>query len=69
LSKVNNINQKDFPANTTFISNGTINVDLWNNALEGLITIVFYANDTSGNIGSASVLITKKIPSKAIILG
>ncbi len=45
--------------NTTFVANGTINQGLWNNALDGLIILTFYANDTAGNLNSTSVTIIK----------
>jgi len=46
--------------NITFIElTGPINQSAWNNLEEGAITITFYANDTTGNIGHADVTIYK----------
>ena len=46
--------------NITFIGlTGTINQTEWNKFGEGAITITFYANDTTGNIGHADVTIYK----------
>jgi len=46
--------------NITFIGlTGTINQTEWNKFGEGAITITFYANDTTGNIGHADVTINK----------
>lgn len=45
--------------NYTFTSNESINTNAWNNALDGLISITFYANDTLGNEDSASVSVYK----------
>jgi len=40
---------------------GTINFDDWNAMSNGSVTITFYANDTVGNVGIASVSIYKDI--------
>ncbi|MFX1352980.1 MAG: hypothetical protein ACFFGP_03370 [Promethearchaeota archaeon] len=40
---------------------GTINFDDWNAMANGTVTIIFYANDTVGNVGIASVSIYKDI--------
>ena len=47
--------------NYTFPTNGSINPTAWGNAENGTITLIFYANDTVGNIGSSSVVIRKDI--------
>ncbi|MFX1343732.1 MAG: beta strand repeat-containing protein [Promethearchaeota archaeon] len=47
--------------NTSFITNGTINQNNWTAHLEGFVTLIFYANDTLGNIGSSQIVITKDI--------
>lgn len=39
--------------------NGTINQTIWNSLTDGLITIRFYANDSSGNLASQDVSIMK----------
>jgi len=66
-----NVTITDFLLNTTwytiggnltefiFTSNGSLDATVWNNALEGLINITFYANDTLGNTNSASVSVYK----------
>ncbi|MFX1402275.1 MAG: ABC transporter substrate-binding protein [Promethearchaeota archaeon] len=41
---------------------GTIDQTVWNNLPYGVVTITFYANDTYGNVGSASVLVYKNAP-------
>ncbi|MFX0011341.1 MAG: hypothetical protein ACFE9R_13580, partial [Candidatus Hermodarchaeota archaeon] len=45
--------------NTTFISNGNINQDRWNEKGNGTVIIRFYANDSLGNLGYAEVSIYK----------
>ena len=45
--------------NYTFTDNGTINPTSWASLLDGLVTIIFYANDTVGNIASEEVTIIK----------
>jgi len=48
--------------NYTFVGTlGTINQTGWDALLSGLILIEFYANDTKGNIGNASVAVIKDI--------
>jgi len=42
-----------------FTVNESLNTDAWNNALNGLINITFYANDTLGNLNSTSVSVYK----------
>lgn len=42
-----------------FTVNESLNTDAWNNAANGLISITFYANDTLGNLNSASVSVYK----------
>ena len=66
-----NVEIIDFLLNTTwytvdgglnkfiFTSNESLNTNAWNNVLDGLISISFYANDTLGNLNSASVLVYK----------
>ncbi|MFX0043367.1 MAG: hypothetical protein ACFE8L_10680, partial [Candidatus Hodarchaeota archaeon] len=46
---------------------GSINQDAWDDAPKGEITITFYAIDNAGNIGSESVIVIKRIPSKPVI--
>ena len=41
---------------------GTIDQVAWNNALEGDVTITFYAQDRAGNIGTKAVVVIKSIP-------
>jgi hypothetical protein len=48
---------------------GTIDQDVWNNIPQGEVTITFYAQDTEGNIGTESVVVTKSIPSAPVISG
>ena len=53
--------------NFTFSGNDTINQILWDNlAGETIVTIRFYANDTTGNIGFADVTVVKDIMSPQI---
>ncbi len=47
--------------NITFLINGTIDQNNWTAHLEGSVTLIFYANDTLGNIGSSQIVITKDI--------
>ena len=66
-----NVEISDFLLNTTwytvdgglnkfiFTSNESVNTNAWNNALEGLVDITFYANDTLGKLNSASVSVYK----------
>jgi len=66
-----NVEIRDFLLNTTwytidggltkfiFTSNGSLNPNEWDNALDGLVSITFYANDTIGNLNSASVTVYK----------
>ncbi|MFW9829758.1 MAG: DUF2341 domain-containing protein [Candidatus Thorarchaeota archaeon] len=54
--------------NTTFISNGYINQDRWSDLGSGIILIVFYANDTLGNVGSSDVYVDKDIDSPNITI-
>lgn len=39
---------------------GTINLATWDNIPDGLVTIRFYANDSTGNIGTSFVIVVKK---------
>lgn len=39
---------------------GTINSTAWNSVLDGLVTIQFYAKDSTGNIGTSFVIVVKK---------
>ncbi len=43
---------------------GTIHQNAWDDAPEGDVTIAFYAEDRAGNMGSKSVVVKKRIPSK-----
>ncbi len=54
--------------NTTFISNGYINQDRWNDLGSGTILITFYANDTLGNMGSSDVYVDKDIDNPNITI-
>ncbi|MBY9015585.1 MAG: right-handed parallel beta-helix repeat-containing protein [Candidatus Lokiarchaeota archaeon] len=66
-----NVEVSDYLLNTTwytvnsgvtkyiFTANESLNTDAWNNALNGLISITFYANDTLGNLNSVSVSVYK----------
>jgi len=54
--------------NITFISNGTINVALWNSFGSGDLTLVFYANDTLGRIATNNVTISKDIDPPSITI-
>jgi parallel beta-helix repeat protein len=46
--------------NNAFIANGSINQSAWDLLPQGVVNITFSANDIFGQIGSASVLITKR---------
>lgn len=46
---------------------GSVNADLWESIPEGPITIIFYANDTFNNVGSAQVSIHKNIVAPHIL--
>ncbi len=54
-----------------FITNftGIINQDAWNDFPQGEVSITFYAQDRAGNIGIESVIVIKRIPPPAAILG
>jgi hypothetical protein len=54
--------------NTTFTSNGTINQTEWDKLSNGTVTIVFYTNDTSGNMDSASVTVRIDILAPSITI-
>jgi parallel beta-helix repeat protein len=55
--------------NYTFIgSTGTIEQSAWDDASEGIITLIFYASDKPGNIGYAEVSITKDTLGPLIII-
>ncbi|MFX1502425.1 MAG: hypothetical protein ACFFDH_15800 [Promethearchaeota archaeon] len=56
-------------ANISCSISGQINQNIWDNQLEGEILIAFYANDSSGNIGTNSITVIKQIPSSTAILG
>jgi parallel beta-helix repeat protein len=47
---------------------GSIHIDDWNTMVNGTVTLMFYANDTLGNIGTASVSIYKDIISPTITI-
>jgi predicted glutamine amidotransferase len=55
-------------ANIFFITNGTIDQTEWTALSDGSITIVFYANDSAGNLNSDTVIVNKDAtdPSVAI---
>ena len=42
---------------------GFLDEDIWNNLPNGPVTIIFYANDTAGNLGSDTIIIYKSTPS------
>jgi hypothetical protein len=45
--------------NITFLANETIDQNNWTAHIDGAVTIIFYANDTFGNLNSRSVVINK----------
>ncbi|MFX1601479.1 MAG: hypothetical protein ACFFB6_12865, partial [Promethearchaeota archaeon] len=47
---------------------GTINQTEWNKVENGLVTIIFYANDTLGNLGFAEIHIYKDVRKPLIII-
>jgi len=52
--------------NFTITLNATIDHTTWASLPEGSITIIFYANDTLGNLSFEEITITKNIPSGGI---
>ncbi|MFX0138327.1 MAG: nitrous oxide reductase family maturation protein NosD [Candidatus Hodarchaeota archaeon] len=48
---------------------GTISHEAWNHAIEGNVTITFYAQDRAGNIGTERVTVIKSIPTPTAIPG
>ncbi len=52
--------------NKTFTTNGSIDQDLWDTLDSGIYTLIFYANDSSGNIGYNNVTIEKDITNPMI---
>jgi len=54
--------------NTTFTQNGTISPTRWGEIGNGSVTIQFFANDSSGNIGFSEVTIRKDINSPIITI-
>ncbi|MFX0001714.1 MAG: serine hydrolase domain-containing protein [Candidatus Hodarchaeota archaeon] len=57
----------DGNTNITFTGlSGTIDQDQWDNVAKGEVTIVFYARDITGNIGSHQIILQKVIPSEII---
>jgi hypothetical protein len=46
-------------SNIEFTVNGTIDLGNWTALLDGSVTIIFYANDSLGNIGSDTVVVNK----------
>lgn len=52
--------------NFTVVTNGTLDFDLWDQLLNGTHELMFFANDSAGNFGSASVFIKKDILSPNI---
>jgi len=61
-------NGTHWSANFTFITNGTIDQNAWDELPEDIVIIKFYANDTFGNEGNRDVLITKDIPVSGVLL-
>ena len=49
--------------------NGSVDQTAWNELLEGVVVITFYARDETGNIGSTSIKVIKEIPKVLIING
>ncbi len=47
--------------NITFITNGTINQSAWDLRPNGTVKIIFYINDTTGNLGSDELIVNKDI--------
>ncbi len=45
--------------NITFLANGTIDQNNWTALVDGIITMVFYANDSAGNVNSNTVIVNK----------
>lgn len=54
--------------NYTFTENGAINQSAWDVISDGSVTLMFYANDILGNIGSAGVNIIKDTIAPVIII-
>ncbi len=54
--------------NTTFTTNGTIYQSAWDTLPDGTISIIFYANDSAGNIGFAEVTIRKDVNAPIITI-
>ena len=54
--------------NYSFWDNGTINLSAWSGALDGPVKIIFYANDTAGNIGYMEINIIKDTNVPVIIV-
>ncbi len=44
---------------TITVFTGSLDENIWNTLSDGQVTIIFYANDTNGNIGTNSVIIIK----------
>ncbi|MFX1496727.1 MAG: FG-GAP repeat domain-containing protein [Promethearchaeota archaeon] len=55
-------------SNKTFFTNTTIDQLIWDDVGNGSVLIDFYVNDTTGNVGSASVLVRKDEYSPAIAI-
>jgi hypothetical protein len=47
-----------------FVQDGTIDQTIWDAQTNGEIIIIFYANDTLGNLASEDIIIRKSIPSE-----
>ena len=45
--------------NTSFLSNGTIDQGVWDSVSDGIVSIIFYANDTSGIVYNTTVSVVK----------
>jgi len=56
---VNNMDSKYI-----FTQNSTINQTIWDSLMDGNILLIFYANDTVGNLASEYVIIIKSTPSQ-----
>ncbi|MFX0008109.1 MAG: DUF2341 domain-containing protein, partial [Candidatus Hermodarchaeota archaeon] len=54
--------------NTTFTTNGTINQARWDEMGNGTVSLQFFANDSSGNIGFSEVTVRKDIRYPTIVI-
>ena len=54
--------------NIIFTVNGTIDQNNWTALAEGFVTIIFYANDSAGNVNSAQVVVDKDTSNPILVL-